>query len=94
MSLTFEWDENKANANLRKHKVGFEEAKSVFDDPFLMTYPDPDHSEIEQRFLNVGASSMGRVLIVIHTDRGTNTRIISCRKATTSERKHYEEEAF
>jgi uncharacterized DUF497 family protein len=94
MNLTFEWDENKANANLRRHKVSFEEAKSVFDDPFLTTYPDPDHSEIEQRYLNIGLSSTGRVLIVIHTDRGANTRIISCRKATTSERKHYEEKTF
>jgi len=94
MSLTFEWDENKAKENLRKHKASFEEAKTVFDDPFLMTYPDPDHSEIEPRYLSVGSSSTGRVLIVIHTDRGANTRIISCRKATTSERKYYEEKAF
>ena len=94
MSLTFEWDENKARENLQKHKVSFEEAKAIFDDPFLMTYPDPDHSESEQRYLSVGSSSAGRVLLVIHTDRSANTRIISCRKATASERKHYEEKAF
>ena len=84
MKWTFEWDEEKAKENLKKHKVSFEEAKTVFGDPFLMTFPDPEHSESEQRYLNIGSSSKGRVLIVIHTERHRNIRIISCRKATTN----------
>ena len=94
MSLTFEWDEEKAQANLRKHKVGFEEAKTVFNDPFLMTFPDPEHSDSEQRYLNIGYSLKRRVLIVVHTERGANIRIISCRKATRSERRDYEKGNF
>jgi hypothetical protein len=67
MELTFEWDEEKAKKNLRDHKVSFEEAKTVFNDPFLMTYPDPDHSEEEQRYLSIGCSSTGRILIVVRS---------------------------
>ncbi len=92
MELTFEWDEEKAKENLRKHKVSFEEAKTVYDDPFLWTFPDPEHSIIEQRYVNVGFSSKGQVLVVIHTERGENIRLISCRKATTGERRAYYEE--
>ena len=91
MSLIFEWDENKAKLNFNKHKVSFEEAKTVFDDPFLMTFPDPEHSNYEQRYINIGISSRRWFLIVIHTERGENIRIISCRKATRSEQKVYEE---
>ncbi|MCI0617559.1 BrnT family toxin [bacterium] len=91
MDLNFEWDDEKAKKNLRNHQVSFEEAKSVFNDPFLITYPDPKHSVGEQRFLNIGFSTRGRVLIVVHTERGENIRIISCRKATPSERRDYEE---
>ena len=87
MQLTFEWDEDKAKESLRRHEVGFEEAKTVFNDPFLWTFPDPEHSGIEQRYVNIGYSSRGRVLIVVHTERGANVRIISCRKATASERR-------
>ncbi len=94
MSLTFEWDEEKAKVNLRKHKVSFEEAKTVFNDPFLMTFPDPEHSDSEQRYLNIGHSSKGQVLVVVHMEREANIRIISGRKATTSERRDYEEEGF
>ena len=94
MKLTFEWDEEKAKENIREHKVSFEEAKTVFNDPFLMTFPDPEHSESEKRYLNIGSSSKERVLIVIHTERGVNIRIISCRKATTNERRVYEERNF
>jgi uncharacterized DUF497 family protein len=90
MSLTFEWDEEKAKTNLGKHKVSFEEAKTVFNDPFLMTFPDPAHSDGEQRYLNIGYSSKARVLVVVHTERGVNIRIISCRKATSSERRNHE----
>ena len=91
MELTFEWDEEKAKANLRKHRVSFEEAKTIFNDPFLLTFPDPEHSISEQRYLNIGLSSKGRVLVLIHTERGETIRIISCRKATLSERRAYEE---
>jgi hypothetical protein len=94
MGLTFEWDEEKAKENLRKHKVSFEEGKTIFNDPLLMTFSDPDHSEDEQRCLSFGLSAKGRVLIVIHTDRGENIRIISSRKATRSERRAYEEGNF
>jgi uncharacterized DUF497 family protein len=94
MELTFEWDAEKAEGNIRKHKVSFEEAKTVFGDPFLMTFPDPEHSTGEQRYLNIGTSSKGRVLVVIHTERDANIRIISCRKATSKERRAYEEADF
>jgi len=90
MELTFEWDEIKAKENFRKHKVHFDEAKTVFNDPFLLTFPDPEHSEREQRFIDIGISSNGNTLIVIHTEREVNIRIISCRKATKYERKTYE----
>jgi uncharacterized DUF497 family protein len=92
--LTFEWDEEKAQKNLKTHKVSFEEAKTVFNDPFLLTFPDPGHSEFEQRYLNIGTSSTGLTLFVIHTERRENIRIISCRKATPTERKSYEERHF
>ena len=94
MDLNFEWDDKKAKKNLRNHQISFEEAKSVFKDPFLITYPDPKHSVGEQRFLNIGFSARGQVLIVVHTERGENIRIISCRKATTGERSDYEEGNF
>ena len=96
MDFIFEWDVNKARANFQKHKVGFEEAQSVFFDPFLVTFPDELHSEAEDRFISIGVSKSERVLLVIHTERkeANNSiaiRIISCRKATPSERKVYEE---
>jgi hypothetical protein len=94
MELTFEWDDEKAKNNLRNHKISFEEAKTVFSDPFLWTFPDPEHSVGEQRYLNIGSSSQGRIFIVVHTERGANIRIISCRKATASERRAYEEGNF
>ena len=94
MDLNFEWDEEKAKKNLRNHQVSFEEAKVVFKDSFLITYPDPKHSIGEQRYLNIGLSARGQVLIVVHTERGEKIRIISCRKATTSERRDYEEGNF
>jgi uncharacterized protein len=94
MKLTFEWHEEKAKENLRKHKISFAEAKTVFNDPSLITFPDPEHSESEQRYINIGSSSKGRILVVIHTEREANIRIISCRKATTKERRVYEEGNF
>lgn len=91
MKLRFEWDEEKAKANLKKHRVSFDEAITVFLDPFSMTIPDPDHSVKEQRFIDIGSSDKGRVLVVVYTERGSNIRIISCRKATPSERTLYKE---
>jgi uncharacterized protein len=89
--VNFEWDLRKSAQNLRKHGVSFHEAATVFGDPLSMTYQDPDHSTIEQRFLTIGTSRAGRLLIVAHADRGENARIISARKVTRRERKQYEE---
>lgn len=91
MKQGFEWDEEKAKANLKKHRVGFDEATTVFTDPFSLTIHDPDHSANEQRYIDIGSSDKGRVLVVVYTERGSNVRIVSCRKATPSERKLYEE---
>ncbi len=91
MKLTFEWDEVKAKENVLKHKIPFDEGKTIFNDPFLLTYPDIDNYEVEERFINIGVSAKGRILVLIHTERHGNIRIISCRKATMRERRHYEE---
>lgn len=91
MTLNFEWDEEKAKANLKNHGVSFEEAATVFSDPFSITIPDPDHSTEEHRYIDIGHSGRGRILLVVYTERGTTIRIISCRKVTPSERRHYEE---
>jgi len=89
--MKFEWDQDKANLNLRKHGVSFHEAATVFADPLSVTYHDPDHSWTEDRYITVGTSRSERVLIVAHTDRRGNIRIISARKTTRQERRHYEE---
>lgn len=96
MMIIFEWDANKAHINLEKHKISFDEARTIFNDPFLITFPDEFHSETEERFVSIGLSEHSRVLLVIHTEREESDeklviRIISCRKATTAERKFYEE---
>ncbi|MEW5721050.1 MAG: BrnT family toxin [Chloroflexota bacterium] len=91
MKPNFEWDEEKAKANYRQHGVTFDEGTTVFSDPFSITIPDPDHSADEERYLDIGTSDKGRVLIVSYTERGTKIRIISCRKATPRERRLYEE---
>ena len=90
--MNFEWDPAKAARNRRKHRVSFHEAATVFGDPLAITYPDPDHSAEEDRFITVGMSNEGRVLMVAHADRDENIRVISARRATARERKHYEEE--
>lgn len=90
MSLIFEWDENKADQNLRKHGVSFEEAKTVFNDCFAQTIFDPDHSIAEDRYIDLGLSSKGRFIVVSYTERGNNIRIISSRKAKKKEQKYYE----
>jgi len=90
--VNFEWDPRKATHNRRKHGISFHEAATVFGDPLALTYHDPDHSVSEQRFITVGMSNGGHLLIVAHADRGENIRIISARKTTLRERKHYEQE--
>ncbi len=90
MDLEFEWDEEKAAANFKKHRITFEEAKSVFADPFSITIDDPKHSVEEPRFIDIGTSATGNILVVSYTER-KKIRLISCRKASKTERKIYEE---
>ena len=95
MKLLFEWDAKKAETNFKKHKVRFEEAKTVFNDPFLITYRDEEHSQTEERFISIGMSATNDILLVVHleqemTDEIIIIRIISCRKAKASERRIYE----
>jgi uncharacterized DUF497 family protein len=85
------WDRNKAARNLSKHGVSFEEAKTIFDDPLYVDFYDPDHSEDEARYLIVGESNRGRLLIVSYTEEGDSTRLISAREVTRTEREAYEE---
>jgi uncharacterized DUF497 family protein len=91
MTLAFEWDDDKAKANQRKHRVSFEEASTVFGDPLALTIPDPLHSEEEDRFVTLGESHRRRLLVVVFTERGDKIRIISARAATRRERNDYEE---
>jgi uncharacterized protein len=91
MDFIFEWDEVKARRNARRHKVTFAEAVTVFSDPYLVTFPDEEHSDVEERFISIGRSDRGRILLVVHTDRGDAIRLISCRKATAAERTTYEQ---
>ncbi|MGE5776815.1 MAG: BrnT family toxin [Chloroflexota bacterium] len=86
----FEWDDEKAKKNLKKHGVSFEEAATIFNDPRVATIFDPDHSEKEERFVSLGMSFIQRLLSVIHTNRAERIRLISARKATKTERKAYE----
>ena len=89
--MEFDSDPNKAANNLKKHKVSFEEAASVFGDPMAYTFADPDHSFGEERWLMFGLSRVARVLAVVYTHRRGKYRIISARPATRHERKTYEE---
>ncbi len=96
MEIIFEWDAKKARTNIEKHKISFEETQTIFIDPFLVTFPDEFHSQNEERFISIGMSTRERVLLVVHTEREEIKeriiiRIFSCRKATLSERKIYEE---
>lgn len=91
MELEFEWDPEKERSNTSKHGVSFHEGATVFGDPLAWTFPDPDHSVGEERFLTIGVSSKARTIIVSHTDRGNKTRIISARTATPKERRDYEQ---
>jgi len=87
----FEWDPNKAAANLRKHGVSFDEAVTAFGDPLSILLPDPDHSLGEERYVVLGTSNVGRLLVVTFVERPPRTRIISARLATRRERHDYEE---
>lgn len=89
--MQFDWDPAKAETNLRKHKVSFAEAASIFGDPMALTFADPDHSNDEERWLTFGLSRRHRLLVVSHADRNHSTRIISARQATRHERKIHEE---
>ncbi|TAN41500.1 MAG: BrnT family toxin [Nitrospirae bacterium] len=88
--MRFEWDRDKAKGNNSKHKVSFDEAVTVFYDPLSATFNDTDHSIEEQRFITIGYSSRGRLLLISHTERGHVIRIISARLATAHERKKHE----
>lgn len=88
--MEFEWDPEKAAANEKDHGVDFTEAMTVFGDPLELTIADPDHSEDEQRFLSVGTSTAGRLLVVAYTERAGRTRIISAREPSSQERRDYE----
>ncbi len=92
--MEFEWDDAKATTNEQKHGVSFSEAMTVFGDPLSLTGYDPDHSDDEDRFITVGLSTVGRLLIVSHTDRDDKIRIISAREASRAERKDYEHGNF
>ena len=89
--MDYEWDQEKAASNLEKHEVSFEEAATVFSDPLYVDFYDPDHSVDEHRYLIMGHSTAGRLLIVSYTDRDDLVRLISAREVTASERKAYEE---
>ena len=89
--LRFVWDPQKAKINRKKHNVTFQEAATVFGDPFSVTYPDPDHSIDEERFITMGLSEFGILLVIAHKEGTEMIRIISARKATKFERKNYEE---
>ena len=96
MEIVFEWDAKKARTNFEKHKISFDEARTIFNDPSLVTFHDDFHSEAEERFISIGLSENSRVLLVVHTEREEVAekiviRIISCRKAIPAERKIYEE---
>ena len=90
MRLLFEWDINKAKANIVKHDISFEEAATIFGDERSLTIDDVTHSMIEKRKVTMGKSAKNHLLVVIHTERGAHIRIISARKASKKERIQYE----
>lgn len=92
MNELFIWSPEKAESNLKKHGVSFEEASTVFDDPLSLTVPDPLHSQDETRFVITEHSNKQRQLVVVHTDRSDKIRIISARLATPNKRRKYERE--
>lgn len=90
--MEFEWNPEKATHNLEKHGVSFEEAQTVFEDQLFIVFADPDHSTGENRYLIMGESKQGRLLVVSYTERKRKVRLISARRATRQERRAYEEE--
>ena len=91
MGLLFEWDQKKARQNIKMHSISFDEASTAFRDPLSITIDDPLHSKGEERLVLIGQSLRGRLLVVVHTERGDSVRIISARLATNKERLRYEE---
>ena len=89
----FKWDRNKEKGNFQKHGISFEEAASVFRDDYSLTRYDSVHSTEEDRYINIGRSVNGKILVVVYTEQGDAIRIISCRKATTTERTRYEKQS-
>lgn len=92
--MEFEWDQLKAIANLKKHGVSFEEAKTVFDNPLAVIFDDDAHSKDESREIIMGHSQQSRLLLVAFTERSNNIRIISARLVTRKEREDYEQNAL
>jgi len=92
--VNYEWDASKAKTNLRKHGVSFEEASTVFLDPLAITFPDPDHSDEDDREITIGLTTKNRVVFVSHCPRGDRTLIIGARRTTRKERKQYEEGSY
>lgn len=88
--MDFEWDASKADSNLKKHAVSFEEAATAFGDPLSLTIPDPDHSHEEDRFVLMGETFERQLIVVVFTERGDRIRLISARLAIRSERRTYE----
>jgi uncharacterized DUF497 family protein len=91
--VRFEWDPGKAAQNRKKHGVSFEEAATVLFDPLSATFDDPDHSGEEERYVTIGYSFRGKLLVIAHTDKEASIRIISARQATSNERKRHERKA-
>ena len=91
--MRFEWDSGKEVRNIKKHRIFFDEAVTVFYDPLSATFGDPDHSTEEYRFITIGFSSHGRLLVVSYTERRKRIRIISARPATAPERKRHENQS-
>ena len=90
--VDFRWDPWKAAANFKKHEIDFHEAATALDDPLSTTFPDTDHSSlVEPRFVTIGRSNQGRILVVVHTDGDLMIRLITARRATRHERRFYEE---
>jgi len=89
--IRFDWDPDKAAANEKKHGVRFSEAATAFGDPLSITIPDPEHSKGEARFVLVGLSYLGRLVVVAHAETSDSIRIISARLATKAERRSYEQ---
>jgi uncharacterized DUF497 family protein len=91
MPIKFDWHPTKARRNLRKHRIDFDEASTVFADTLSITIPDPVHSEDEERWVTIGLSNRHRLLVVVHTEEDETIRVISARRADRLERRKYEE---